>query len=116
MSEISHDPSHEEPGPEAPLGDPGEHPLSILLFSWMRGTLFLRIFAGLLGVIGLAAVGLEIALAKPIKDATSFPGFYALFGLIAFIVVVLCGWPLGKMLRRPEGYYDTRSGEAGRDR
>jgi hypothetical protein len=44
------------------------------------------------------------------------PGFYALFGFLAFGVAVLSGWPLGKLLRRREDYYETRSGEAGRDR
>jgi len=31
-------------------------------------------------------------------------------------LAVLSGWPLGRLMRRPEDYYDTRSGEAGRDR
>ena len=100
-----------------PLGDPGEHPLSILLFSWMRGKMFVRVFAIILGVIGIAAIGLEIWLAqKTIRDVTSVPGFYAVFGFIAFGAAVLSGWPLGKLLRRREDYYETRSGEAGRDR
>jgi hypothetical protein len=102
---------------EPQLGDPGEHPLSILLFSWMRGKMFLRVFAILLGLIGVGAIGLEILfLAKPIKDVTTVPGFYAAFGFLAFAIAVLSGWPLGKLLRRREDYYETRSGEAGRDR
>jgi hypothetical protein len=37
-------------------GDPGEHPLSVLLFSWMRGKLFYRcLMAGLAGLGALAA-------------------------------------------------------------
>jgi len=105
-----------DPAP-APLGEFGEHPLSILLFSWMRGKMFLRVFAIILGVVGIAAIGLEIWLAqKTIRDVTSVPGFYAVFGFIAFGAAVLSGWPLGKLLRRREDYYETRSGEAGRDR
>ncbi len=101
----------------APLGEPGEHPLSILLFSWMRGKMFVRGLAVVLGVIGVAAIGLEIWLAnKTIRDVTGVPGFYAVFGFIAFGAAVLSGWPLGKLLRRREDYYETRSGEAGRDR
>ena len=46
----------------------------------------------------------------------NLPGFFGLFGFLAFSFAVLSGWPLGKLLRRPEDYYDTSSGEAGRDR
>lgn len=99
------------------LGDPGEHPLSILLFSWMRGKTFVRVFAVLLILGGLTAIGLEVVmLTKPIKDLTTIPGFYGVFGFAAFAIAVLSGWPLGKLLRRREDYYETRSGEAGRDR
>ena len=102
---------------EPVLGERGEHPLSVLLFSWMRGRMFARVFAVLLGVVGLASIGLEIWLSyKPVTDITSMPGFYALFGFLAFGGAVLSGWPLGKLLRRREDYYETRSGEAGRDR
>ena len=109
--------SEDETKPEAPLGEPGEHPMSVLLFSWMRGKMFVRLLAIVLVLIGLASIGLEVWLSyKPIKDITSMPGFYALFGFLAFGGAVLSGWPLGKLLRRREDYYDTRSGEAGRDR
>lgn len=107
----------EDQKPDVQLGEPGEHPMSVLLFSWMRGKMFLRVFAIVLGVVGVASIGLEFLLShKPIKDVTSTPGFYAVFGFIAFAVAVLSGWPLGKLLRRREDYYETRSGEAGRDR
>ena len=102
---------------EPVLGERGEHPLSVLLFSWMRGKLFVRVLAIVLVLVGLASIGLEVWLSyKPIKDITSMPGVYALFGFLAFGGAVLSGWPLGKLLRRREDYYDTRSGEAGRDR
>lgn len=97
--------------------DVGEHPLSILLFSWMRGKMFPRVLAVLLALIGVGAIGMEAWLAlKPIKDATTVPGFHGFFGFVAFALAVLSGWPLGRLLRRPEDYYDRRSGEAGRDR
>ena len=71
---------HEKPH----LGEVGEHPLSVLLFSWMRGKLFLRVFAMALAIVGVASIGLEFWLShKPIKDVTSVPGFYAVFGFIA---------------------------------
>ena len=52
---------------------------------------------------------------RPIKDVTSVPGFYGVFGFVAFGLAVLSGLPLGHALRRPEDYYERRSGEAGRD-
>jgi len=113
MSDIEKPEAERDP----PLGEAGEHPLSILLFSWMRGKMFLRVFVILLVIVGLASIGLEVWLAqKPVKDITSVPGFYAVFGFLAFGGAVLSGWPLGKLLRRREDYYETRSGEAGRDR
>ena len=39
-------------------------------------------------------------------DFAELPGFYALFGFVAFGGVVLTGWPLRKMLGRPENYYE----------
>ena len=98
-------------------GDPGEHPLSVLLFSWMRTKRFFRALMIGLALVGLGLIGAEIFLASHrIKDVTGVPGYYGVFGFIAFVLAVLSGWPLGKLLRRPEDYYDRRSGEAGRDR
>lgn len=98
-------------------GEPGEHPLSVLLFSWMRKPrVSLYIMIGL-AVIGVGLIGVEWLISSHrIKDVTYVPGFYGVFSFIAFAVAVLIGWPLGKLLRRPEDYYDRRSGEAGRDR
>lgn len=101
---------------EPVLGEPGEHPLSVLLFSWMRTPLFVKVFTWMLALLGLGLIGLEVLLASgPVKDATGVPGFQTGFGFVAFALAVLSGWPLGRMLRRPEDYYDKRSGEAGRD-
>ena len=106
------DPARSEPV----LGESGEHPLSVLLFSWMRTPLFAKVFIWALAIAGLALIGVEMLLSvSPVKDVTKVPGFQGAFGFIAFSFAVLSGWPLGKMLRRPEDYYDKRSGEAGRD-
>jgi hypothetical protein len=101
---------------EPHLGEPGEHPLSVLLFSWMRTRLFAKVFTWSMGAIGLGLIGLELWLAfHPIKDVTKAPGLQGVFGFLAFGIAVLSGWPLGRLLRRPEDYYERRSGEAGRD-
>lgn len=100
-----------------PLGEPGEHPLSVLLFSWMRTKLFFRASMALLAALGAVLIALEFVLShRPMTSIENLPGFFGVFGFVAFAIAVLSGWPLGKLLRRPEDYYETRSGEAGRDR
>jgi hypothetical protein len=99
------------------LGEPGEHPLSVFLFSWMRSKLFFRVVMALLAATGAVLIALEVLLSnRPIVSVQNIPGFFGVFGFAAFSLAVLSGWPLGRLLRRPEDYYDTRSGEAGRDR
>lgn len=99
------------------LGEPGEHPLSVLLFSWTRGKFFFRVAMTLLAALGAVLVALEIALSgKNVTSLANMPGFFGIVGLVGFGIAVLSGWPLGRLMRRPEDYYDTRSGEAGRDR
>lgn len=109
----------QNPVPEAPpqLGEVGEHPLSVLLFSWMRGKLFFRVLMAVLAALGAVLIALEFVLShRAVTSILNVPGFFGIFGFVAFAVAVLSGWPLGKLLRRPEDYYETRSGEAGRDR
>jgi hypothetical protein len=99
------------------LGEPGEHPLSVLLFSWMRTKLFFRVAMALLAALGAVLIALEFVLShRPMTSIENIPGFFGVFGFVAFAIAVLSGWPLGRLLRRPEDYYETRSGEAGRDR
>lgn len=112
------EPVDDKPMREKPqLGEPGEHPLSVLLFSWMRGKLFFRIAMALLAALGAVLIALEIVLSgKAVTSLANMPGFFGIVGFVGLGIAVLSGWPLGRLLRRPEDYYDTRSGEAGRDR
>lgn len=106
-----------EPAGPPQLGDPGEHPLSVLLFSWMRSTLFFRVLMALLAALGVFLIAYEfVFLRRSYSGVENLPGFFGIFGFIAFGLAVLSGWPLGKLMRRPEDYYDTTSGEAGNDR
>jgi hypothetical protein len=99
------------------LGEAGEHPLSVLLFSWMRTKLFFRVFMALIAATGAVLIALEFVLShRPMTSVQNIPGFFGVFGFLAFGLAVLSGWPLGRLLRRSEDYYETRSGEAGRDR
>lgn len=118
MSDQS-DSRQEPPDPNGPpqLGEPGEHPLSVLLFSWMRSALFLRVFMAVLAGACALLVAIDAVFLRHSYDSLeSLPGFFGVFGFLAFAFAVLSGWPLGKLLRRPEDYYDKSSGEAGRDR
>ncbi len=109
--------SERKPDDTPQLGEPGEHPLSVLLFSWMRTVLFFRVAMALLAATGAVLIALEaLASNRTITSVQSIPGFFGVFGFVAFALAVLSGWPLGRLMRRPEDYYDTRSGEAGRDR
>lgn len=89
------------------LGEPGEHPLSVLLFSWMRSEQFGRF---LLGCVAAACAALfvgDVLLARHGPPSIeSLPGFMGAFGFAAFALVILSGFPLGRLLRRPETYYD----------
>ncbi|HOY79573.1 MAG TPA: hypothetical protein PLN33_17280 [Hyphomonadaceae bacterium] len=120
MSEPTEEPAMKAEAPsteKVPLGEPGEHPLSVLLFSWMRSKFFFRVAMALLAAFGAVLVALEIALSgKAVTSLANMPGFFGIVGFAGFGIAVLSGWPLGRLMRRPEDYYDTRSGEAGRDR
>lgn len=106
---IRHDPIR--------LGEPGEHPLSVLLFSWMRSAFFFRLFMAVVAAAGAVMIGFEIIfIQKSYTTIDSIPGFFGVFGFLAFSIAVLSGWPLGRAMRRREDYYDTTSGEAGDDR
>ena len=110
------------PEPHGPpqLGEAGEHPLSVLLFSWMRTKLFYRLLMGALAGGGIVLIALEamtfLERGGVVHGLENLPGYFGIFGFLAFSFAVLSGWPLGRLLRRPEDYYDTSSGEAGRDR
>lgn len=97
-----------KPAPETQKKETEEHPLSLLLFAPLRGEgAATTILWGLAGIcIGLAIMGFFV---KPGYHfpAESIPVFYGLFGGAAFTLAVLSGWPLGKWLRRPEGFYET---------
>lgn len=85
--------------------DQSVHPISRRL-SFLDG----RMFRNRVGVaLGLAALGLAaVDLFHHRHEIFEFEGvigFYALFGFLAFGLVVLSGWPLRDLLGKPETYY-----------
>lgn len=79
-----------------------------LLFGWTshaRTGLFM--FAGVAILSGLLFVAdFVVHRDHEYVKLAEFPAFYALFGFAAFAGVVLSGWPLRKLLGRPENYYE----------
>ncbi len=61
-------------------------------------------------LIGILCAGLFIAdfmvHRHEYLHIAEFKGFYAIFGFAAFALVVLSGWPLRRLLGRPETYYE----------
>ena len=101
-------------------GSPGSHPLSDALFGWTRAPSGGRLVTLTLLLAGGLLLATDIFLPrKSYFETEGVPGFYALVGFVSFCAAVLSGWPLGRWLRRAEGYYERpeeRGGaEAGDD-
>lgn len=60
--------------------------------------------------IGLVLVDFMVQ-KHPHFGIENLPGFYALFGFGAFMVIVWGGVQLRKFVRREENYYDKKSGD-----
>ena len=93
-------------GPVTAAPDAGVHPAARLLFGWTghrrAGAL---IFWGL-AVLSVAMLGADLLVHR--KDYFEFAagaGFYGLFGFSVFTLIVMAGWPLGKLLRRRADFY-----------
>ena len=114
------------------LSDHGEHqlpddshttPAARALFGWtVKPWAGKAVFWGLLG-LSLILIGLEPALEAMSGEGHHFrhayfwidslTAFHAMWGFGAFALVVLGGWPLGKLLRRKEDYYEDEQEPAG---
>ncbi len=67
------------------------------------------IFWGLVGTCALLVV-IQIVMDRSVDPPTEFelqkwPGFYGAFGYVAFLVIVLAGKYLRKLVMREEDYY-----------
>ncbi|MEZ5939559.1 MAG: hypothetical protein R3C52_15275 [Hyphomonadaceae bacterium] len=103
-----------EAGGAGPAGVPPEaapqpeHPLSVLLFAPLRTPQGHR--AIVIGLSAICALLVILGFVVPLiahNELERIPAFYAAFGFAAFALAVLSGWPLGRLLRRPEGFYET---------
>ncbi|WP_370234061.1 MULTISPECIES: hypothetical protein [Henriciella] len=116
------------------LTDHGEHELpddsqtsgfAKLLFGWTS-----KPWAGRVVFLVLALVSAGLIAAEVLLEAASGEGhhfrhayfgidaitaFYAMWGFFSFTLVVLAGWPLGRLLRRDETYYEDEEEPAGEE-
>ena len=113
------------------LSDHGEHapdesqtvPAARALFGWTtKRWIGKALFWGLL-VVSILLIAIEPVLEMLAPEGEHFrhpyfsidgtTGFNAIWGFGAFALVVLAGWPLGRLLRRSEDYYEDEQEPAG---
>lgn len=105
---MSNDAPEAAGSPTEGVGSPAsdEHPLSLLLFSWMRGRGFQRFFLAVVSAVCAVLAVLDLLIGRhAVGPVDGLPAFFGVFGFAAFGFAVLSGWPLGRLLRRPESYY-----------
>jgi hypothetical protein len=74
---------------------------------WLDDPRHVKWIVWTLAVVCLALVGSELFFHKHGHFGwQEIFGFDAWFGFVSFCLIVLSGWPLGKLLRRDEDYYD----------
>ncbi len=79
---------------------------------WADRPRFVKGFVGALVIAGLMSVVASLLPAfrnpHPYFGAAEFPGFFAVWGFVAFMFIVLVGQHLRKLVGRKETYYDDR--------
>jgi len=88
------------------------HPLARRL-SFIEAASFPRRLTLAFAVVFLALAGVDLVHHRhALFTWEGFWGFHAWYGFAAFSFVVLMGWPLRRLLSRPEDYYDEDDGDA----
>lgn len=84
-----------------------ESKLAKIMFGWTS-----QPRTGFFVLIAIAVSGVLLFLADFLIDRheylplAEFPAFYALFGFLALSGIVVSGWPLRRLLVKPETYYE----------
>ncbi len=103
--------------PPAPSSEPAEHPLSLLLFSWTRAPMIGQTLLAMLGIVCAVFVALDFVFHRPAKNPVEgFPGFFGVYGFLAFGLAALGAWAVARLLRRPGDFYTRNEKEPGDDR
>ena len=98
-----------EPHPIDPNDPPRRHWAAFLL-AWLDTPAVKNSLPTVL-VVSALALGLADFVIKrhsKVPIAENVWGFYALVGFVAFVLIVLSGWPLRILLSRSEDYYPER--------
>ena len=99
-------------------GDDGATPLAKSLFGWTDKPWTANLFLFGVGLIAIGVLAGDFFIHKHAYKSLQFSAthmFYGLYGFAAFSFVVLCGWPLGRILRRRVDYYDDEPAPAADD-
>ncbi len=82
------------------------------LFLWVEKPAVHLVFLIFLGVASVALGALDFLHHRhEYVDWAEWHGFYAWFGFAGFTFAVLAGWPLRKLIGRPEDYYEKAAGD-----
>ncbi len=83
-------------------------PMAKMLFGWTEAKSAPTLFMVFIIIVSIILFIVDFFIDKHAYKPVQFsemPTFYGLYGFAAFTFVVLCGWPLGKRLRKDENYY-----------
>ena len=98
--------SDQPPAPDKPDGDDQIHPAA-KPFLWLDSNWARKAPFWIFG--GLALLLLLLEALSPLHPTSKWDevfGFYEIEGFFGFCFAVLMGWPLRRLLGRPEDYYD----------
>ena len=125
MSDSTKPPHLSDHGEHALPDDSQTSPVAKVLFGWTSKPWTGRVLFILLGVVSLGLVLVEPLLEVMAGEGHHFrhtyfnidgiTAFHAWWGFGAFALVVLAGWPLGRLMRRDEDYYKEESEPAGEE-
>lgn len=83
------------------------HPMARILFGWTTFPKIKSILLIVLTVLSILLIAVDFSGQRhPHNEAEALVGFYGIYGFISFAFAVLMGWPLGRLLRRDENYYE----------
>lgn len=72
---------------------------------------FIRVFVG----ISIVLLVLDLVVDRKVhQPAERMPGFYAIYGFVGCVILVLVAKEMRKVVMRDEDYYDAESGEGER--
>lgn len=82
------------------------HPVAKTVFGWVEHPRAGQIIFWTIAVLAVVLILADAVVHRHTKeDIEKIFGAYGWYGFLAFASVVLAGWPLGQLLRRPESYY-----------